>query len=545
MARSVPNGVASSDGSQLAAPDPRFGWPELGYVLAIFAVSLAIRGYSLGTLVAYPDELTYAARGVHILANSGAWIPSDMWDQPPLFNYLLAGVIAVGGGTLDALRLVSAVAGSVTVVVVYFLGRSMYGRLAGVVASVALAVDGFDILYSRLVMIEAVAIMFITLAILFFYEGLVKKKDSWMAAVGGLFLGLALDSKYIALVVAVGFLLFLAINKGKFAGGFPRRQSLIVYAVAAATVLPVLLALAAANANPFYYDLVYRFQQGHLGQAAASVASGSIFLTGFTRFSQTFFHVSSTSPFQVFSPLPFSIVAWAGIVAVVIIALLFSFLSRRNKADGLLFVLFFLLLAFAFTYPDRRVYFSLYPAVVFLVMMGHVAQKGAKHARSDSRAIVKYGSVAVMALIVTGVALNAAATPSVYQKGFGDWDEMTRIMTYVNINHSNNSYLATTLAEIGYYVRLDNINVSLVYMKQAAFYSAEPPLNQSLQTPVKGIYPIFWVISPASIEKLSPQFIVMPNDDYQTTTTSFRAFIAQRYYQPLDTKLILIFQIRP
>ncbi len=137
------------------------------------------------------------------------------------------------------------------------------------------------------------------------------------------------------------------------------------------------------------------------------------------------------------------------------------------------------------------------------------------------------------------------ATPLTYSSGFGDWDELTPILEYVNTNHSNNSYVATSLAMIGYYIEKDNINVTIAYMRQPQSYYSEPPLNQTLQTPTRGTYPIFWVISTSAIEHLHPQFIIMPYADYRTTTADFQTYINERYYTPLSTVHILLFEIRP
>ena len=269
------------------------GQAEWVLLLAVFLAALGIRAYDLSVLAAFPDELTYISRAVHIIGLNGAWSRVDMWDQPPLFTYILAAVIGTVGGTLNSLRLVSVFAGSATVVIAYFLGRSMYGKVAGFVAASALAVDGFDVLYSRLLYIEAVSCMLILAATFFFYEGIVKKRDLKMTLVGGIFFGLALDSKYIALVMAVALIFFLVVYRKRLGAGFPRKETLVFFGVAVAVLVPVIIALAAANANPLYYDLVQRFQLNKVQAVAGQLKSGAIFVAGYERFIQAFFHISS------------------------------------------------------------------------------------------------------------------------------------------------------------------------------------------------------------------------------------------------------------
>ena len=527
-------------------------WLEIAFALCLLIVGFAIRGYDLSVLIAAPDELTYASRSIHILAANWSWQAPYMWDQPPLLAYLLAVMMAVSGATLNSLRLLSVLCGALSVVLAYFLGKSMYGKKAGVVASIALLVDGYDILYSRQIYIEALATMLILGAVLFFWEGVVKRRSTKLTIIGGIIFGLALDAKYIALVMAVAIVLFLIIYWNKFNGKFPWRGIAIYFGMGFAAFLPVLGALWYNNVNPFYYDLVYRFQYHTSSALVGQIRSGQLFFTGLRNFIQVFFHVSSTDPFQVFPLLSIDIPIWTAIVACVLGFFIVSFFLRRSPADGLLLILFLAFLGFAFTYPDRRTYFALYPSIIFLVMLGRVIQLCVESLRRywHGKSIVPYVAVAVIALTVSGVALSAYAVPLTYQTGFGDWDELTPILNYVSndLAHSasnNNTYVAISLGLIGYYIQEENIPVSIAYMRQPQSYYTEPPLNQTLQTPTRGTFPIYWVISTSAIEHLHPEFIIMPLVDYRTTTVNFHTYINERYYTPLSTVHILLFQLRP
>ena len=515
--------------------------------IGLFFTALAIRGYSLSTLIAYPDEMIYGIRALHILGSNWAWLPQDMWDQPPLLIYLIAGVLAVFGGGLEAARWVSVISGALSVLIAYYLGKSMYGRVAGIVASVAIMVDGFDILYSRLIYIEALATMLILGATLLFWEGVVKKRDVKLAAAGGLVFGLAMDSKYISFVMAAALVLFLIIYRNKFQRGFPGKEALVFFLVSLAVLLPVFTDLAVNNVDPFYWDLATRFSVVKIHSLAGTEVIGQLLYAGFSQFTRVLFHVSSLNPFQVYPPLVISIPTWTAIVIVVCAVFGVSFLFRRNPADGLLVLLFLGFLAFQFTYPNKRIYFSLYPSVIFLVMLGGLFQRsiGRVRLRGKSKSLMPYLALGVIALTVLAVSTNAFAVPVMYQNGFGDWDEIAPIVTYINNNHLPNAYVATSLPEFGYYIELDQVNVSVAFMIQPSTFYATPPINQTLQTPYKGVYPLLWVISPDSIEKLHPQFIAMPAADYDDTTLAFQQWVTQRYYQPLSTQLFLLFEVRP
>ena len=518
---------------------------ELALVATLFVAAFAIRAFNLGVLVAFPDDLTYASRTFQLVGMNWVWPISQMWDQPPLMVYLLSVVYIIFGVALDTLRMLSVLAGSVSVVVAYYLGRSMYGRWAGFIAALVMAINGFAILYSRLIYIEALASMLILAATYLFWEGLVKKRSMKLALAGGLVYGLALDAKYVSMVAGVALAVFLLVYYNKFEHGFPGKEAAVYFGVAFLCFTPVLVDLAINNVNPFYWDLYYRFQIAQSNSFVGSVASGALLSNGFTHFVDLLFHVSSTIPFQVFPLLVVDIPLWSVLVVVVGAFFAVSFFLRWRPADGLLLILFVALLGFAFLYPDRRTYFLLYPALIFFVMLGRVGDWGIRYSRRRDRKVLALVAAAVLALTVTGIAINATAVPQMYQSGFGDWDEITPIVQYVAIHHNPVSYLATTRLQVAVYLAMDNVNVTVLDMRGPSNYASQSVLNQTLQTPYIGVYPTFWVISSASVEKMHPQFVVIPQSDWVTLTTEFQRFITANYFQPMSTNLVLLFQIRP
>lgn len=73
------------------------------------------------------------------------------WFSFPALHFAIQSVsIRVFGQTVEALRLTSALAGALTVVAVYWLGRVMFGRTAGLAAALTLAVSHFHIHMSRI-----------------------------------------------------------------------------------------------------------------------------------------------------------------------------------------------------------------------------------------------------------------------------------------------------------------------------------------------------------------------------------------------------------
>ncbi len=102
--------------------------------------------HPLGRLL-WVDEVVYWERACEILG--GQWLPDQPFFQDPLIQYILAGVMHLVGTGVAAVRMALACAGTLTPLVVYWVGRRALGRVEGVLAGLALA------MYSPLVFTDA------------------------------------------------------------------------------------------------------------------------------------------------------------------------------------------------------------------------------------------------------------------------------------------------------------------------------------------------------------------------------------------------------
>lgn len=520
---------------------------ELSFLGGLFAICVVIRGTNLSTLVAAPDELTYAARAFLILGSNWGWPSFTMWDQPPLFEYILALVTVTAGATMDTLRWVSVIMGSLAVVAGYYLAKSFYGRIAGFVTALVIAVNPFSILYSKQAYIEATVTTLILFALLLFWEGVIKRRDLRISALGGIVFGLALASKYITLVITVAIFVFLLLYRNRIPGGVPRRELTVYFGIGFLVFVPVILDLAANNVNPFYFDLVGRFQLHTGGTFARSLgASGAIVYIGFRNFIQTFFRFSSGNVFSTYPPTLLDIPVWVAASLFVFAFFVWSFFFKRQAREGFLLIVFVALLGFAFSYPGKRTYFTLYPMLIFVVMLAGLVQLCVNNLRSgDKGRIMKVLAATLVGLTIAGTVINAFGVPATTQLGFGDWDEVTPIMAYVDANHGANSSVAISLSLIGFYILKDNVNVSIAWMVQHQYFYSESAQNQSLQSPLEGEYPLYKVISLSIVERTQPQFVIIPALYYRATPATFQQYITTHYYEPLYTQHIFLFEIRP
>jgi mannosyltransferase len=179
-----------------------------GGLLLIFLLAAGVRFYNLGAKGLWLDEvLQGGAARYHSLGEVIAWTRWD--DQMPLLNgitWLMRGVLPN-----DALlRTPSAIAGLLTVVGIYLLGRALFGRRAGLIAAVLTAVWPFAIAYSQEARPYALLIMATTFQMYFAYQVVVRRRLS-----DGLGLALAslinLYSHYMGLAATAAAAVFVGV----------------------------------------------------------------------------------------------------------------------------------------------------------------------------------------------------------------------------------------------------------------------------------------------------------------------------------------------
>jgi 4-amino-4-deoxy-L-arabinose transferase-like glycosyltransferase len=146
--------------------------PEIASVLAITVVAFVLRVYQLETVppMFHGDEGEIGLIALSIL--DGREYPffwtSPYWRLPYLFSYLQALSMWLFGPTVFGIRMLSVVAGTLCVPVVYAIGRVGWGPVAGAIAAWLVAVSHLHIHYSRvsLIVIESVLLSAVVMLLL-------------------------------------------------------------------------------------------------------------------------------------------------------------------------------------------------------------------------------------------------------------------------------------------------------------------------------------------------------------------------------------------
>lgn len=149
-----------------------------------------------------PDEVQQGYSAYSILkTGSDEWgdflpvFPRSFGDyRPSLYLYLTVPFVALFDLNLDSMRMASAIFGSLTVIVLFFLGKEIFGdQRVGILASLFLAIAYWHVFYSRSAWESNVAVFFFLTGILFFLKGLEKKTFLIASAI---FLGVSLFGYY-------------------------------------------------------------------------------------------------------------------------------------------------------------------------------------------------------------------------------------------------------------------------------------------------------------------------------------------------------------
>lgn len=221
---------------------------ELLLLAVLGGLALLVRTVQL-ELVPYAflnDEGEIGQEAVRILRGEHFTLFEVGWAAQPLLSFMPA-VLAVElwGHTAFAIRIVSAMQGALTVVLVYVLGREMFGRATGWLAAGFLLALPWHVHFSRLGVNNVVDSLTSTASLWLVYRAVRRggwPTYLWAGLVTGLALYVYLGSR-LAILLAVGTLGYVAL----FQRGFlqARFQALLVFAGA--------MSLAAAPMATFFW----------------------------------------------------------------------------------------------------------------------------------------------------------------------------------------------------------------------------------------------------------------------------------------------------
>ncbi len=158
-------------------------------LLVVALVALALRAAYLVELNGSPllsvlmgDSRQYDEWAMRIAA--GQWMGTEVFYQTPLYPYALAVIFSIAGHSLGLVRVVQAVLGSASCVMLGLAGRRFFNERVGVIAALLLALYPPAIFFDGLVQKSSLDIFLFTLTLALVARFHDRPHWKWLAAAG-------------------------------------------------------------------------------------------------------------------------------------------------------------------------------------------------------------------------------------------------------------------------------------------------------------------------------------------------------------------------
>lgn len=182
--------------------------------LGVLAVALVVGGWlrlaDLGGVGVNSDEAVYAGQAASLVGNEHFVGNFPVVRAHPLLFQILVSPWYADGVPDTPGRYASALFGIGTIALVFVLGHLLYGRRAGAIAALLIAVMPYAVVLSRQVLLDGPMTFFTTAALVCLALLARTENGRWLVAAGAL-LGLATLTKETALILVMAVFVFLSL----------------------------------------------------------------------------------------------------------------------------------------------------------------------------------------------------------------------------------------------------------------------------------------------------------------------------------------------
>jgi 4-amino-4-deoxy-L-arabinose transferase-like glycosyltransferase len=287
----------------------RAHWPEVMGLILLGCLALWLRTYNL-ELQPYAmvnDEGEVGQEALRILAGLRTNFFETGWSAQPIWSFVPTAIsVALFGHTTFAVRFVSAVQGTLSVICLYLLAREAFDRATAFLAAGFLVTLPFHIHFSRLGVCNGIDAFFSSLVIGLTYRALRRGQISgylWAGLAAGLTIYSYLGSRLVA-ILAVGLLGYAVVRQRTYFRAHVRH--LAVFAGALFLVATPMLVYYFRNPDLFLARLNAEniLNNGWLKQAIAEQGSWQPLWSQFARSVLVFFFSGAPAGFYN-SPMPY------------------------------------------------------------------------------------------------------------------------------------------------------------------------------------------------------------------------------------------------
>jgi 4-amino-4-deoxy-L-arabinose transferase-like glycosyltransferase len=215
-------------------------------LIGIVVLGAAVRLIGLDRVGFNTDEAVYAGQAAGILNNSDLKPYFPVFRAHPLlFQFILSLVYSVTGISDLAGRVVAVAIGTLTIAVVFALGRALYAPRVGLLSALFLALMPYHVVVTRQVLLDGLMTLLATLTLSALAHYGKVQSSRWLYA-AGLGLGLTFLAKETGIILLGAVYLFLALSPAISV----RVRDIVVASalcVLVITIFPVVISLAGAT----------------------------------------------------------------------------------------------------------------------------------------------------------------------------------------------------------------------------------------------------------------------------------------------------------
>jgi len=227
-------------------------------ILAILAFS-TIFFINLGNgLLWAADEQIYSQWAYHMVKNGdylNPWAFGDvaLWiGKPPLNMWLMSLAYQVLGVSNFSSRLTSAIFGSLSIVLIFYLGKKLYNGYVGFLSAFVLGTFTTFYVFARRAMTDVPLVFFIMASLYFLVLSEKSQKSNRCLALCGLFFGLAFLTKQVgALLIPLIVIAYLTVTSGSIRFVFTKRFALF-WGVGLLIIFPWFIYMVASFSSEFW-----------------------------------------------------------------------------------------------------------------------------------------------------------------------------------------------------------------------------------------------------------------------------------------------------